>query len=147
MHTMLHIGYLLVCEEVIKEPDRTLLKPLASLSPLGLPGNYSFKVAFSLHNLNKDDFGKLNKINLIIEDQQGNTIINTGSLNLVSDLETVPNNARIELVEADITINNAEFQTSGIYTITLIVNDERKEVKIPVMEKNKLGDNNERNRN
>lgn len=133
---MLSIGYLIICEEVIPEKDQIIIrKPLAALTPLNIPGNFSFKVAFSLHNLDKKDFGEENKVRVIFKDPNGNNVIDTGELQMRTNPDGRPDNATVEIAEADLSINNVDLYHKGIYTLILCVNDESKELKVPVIER------------
>lgn len=130
---MLQIGYMIICEDVVVNRNQLLIKkPLPILTPLSLPGNFSFKVAFSLHNLNKEDFGKENNIQLVIKDDEGSIVFDTGELKLQTDANQKPKDSTVEIAEADIGINNVDLFKEGIYTLTLKVNNNSKDLKIPV---------------
>lgn len=134
---MLQIGYLIICEDVIKEQGQTIIqKPFPVLTPLNLPGNFSFKVAFSLHNLTEEHFGKENILKVMLKDSNGKDVVNTGDLNLQTNPNSKPDGSSVEIAEADISFNNVEFYTDGIYSLTLTVNENEQTLKIPVIKRN-----------
>jgi len=131
---MLKIGYLVICEDIIIENNQiSIRRPFSALTPLNLPGNFSFKVAFSLHNLTKENFGEENTLKIEIKDSNDKTVVDTGNLNLQTNPRNKPETSRVEIAEADMTFNNIELYSEGIYTLTLYVNEENKELKIPVI--------------
>lgn len=135
---MLQIGYMIICEDIVINRDQLLIKkPLPILAPLSLPGNFSFKVAFSLHNLNKEDFGKENNVQLVFKDDEGNIVFDTGELKLQTNINQKPQGSTVEIAEADIGINNVDLFKEGIYTLTLKVNNDSKDLKIPVKARKK----------
>lgn len=136
---MLQIGYVVICEDVIQDNNQSLIKrPLAALVPLSIPGNYSFKVAFSLHNTNKEDFGKNNTLRLFLSDPDDNIITDTGILNIQTN--NPPENSSVEIAEADVGMNNVEFYKEGIHTLHLNINDNEKTVKIPIIKRPNTGE-------
>jgi|SRR5690625_1760300 len=135
---MLQIGYVIICEDVIKDGNQTIIKkPLPIIAPLNLPGNFSFKVAFSLHNLNEDDFGKENTVRILFKDENGKKVFDTDKLKLRTDASNKPGDSMVEIAEADLGINNIDLFEEGIYTLILTVNNESAELKIPVRARGK----------
>lgn len=133
---MLRIGYIVICEDVIREPEQGRLhirNPMPALTPLSLPGNFSFKVAFSLHNIIESDRGKVNNLRIVFKDPNGKVIIDTQELKMIQDDDR--KHAIIEVAEVDLSMNNIELYETGLYTLILNVNGETKELEIPVLER------------
>lgn len=138
---MLQIGYLIICDEVIQDPNQLIIrKPLTALTPLNLPGNFSFRVAFSLYNFNEQDFGKDNKVRVTFKDPDDKIVLDTGELNMKTDPNNATANSSLEIAEADMGITNVDLFKKGIYTLTLTVNEDFKELKIPVLKRPTQGD-------
>ncbi|SDB89420.1 hypothetical protein SAMN05421734_102251 [Pelagirhabdus alkalitolerans] len=138
---MLKIGYLLICEDTYEKNGKIMIdKPLPNISPLSLPGNYSFKVAFSLHNFDVETFGSSNKIQITFKDPEGKIIMDTGEKEIRTDLGKQENDSNLEVAQGDLTMNNVELYIKGIYTLTLRINEESKDLQVPVIERPKQGD-------
>lgn len=143
---MIQIGYLILCEDVIQDHNSILLrKPHAQISPISIPGNYSFRVAFSLFNVDSEIFGKENTIRIAMKSPNDKIVFDSKEIKIQTDLSKKPDGARIEIVEADAALNNVEFFDEGVYTLTLLVNNSSKELKIPVFKRVIHGDEHGRN--
>lgn len=139
---MLQIGYLIVCEDVIQERDRVLIqKPLPIINPVSIPGNFSFKIAFSMfENLKEDDSPNDNKLNVRIIDSKGNEIFHSGELIIETNSNELNNDKRYRVAEADMNLNNLELHNEGVHTISLTLNNNTKTIDIPVISKQKQVD-------
>lgn len=133
---MLQIGYLIICEDVeANKKNLNIRNPLSAITPINLPGNYSFKVAFSLHNFNEESFGDENVIRITLVDPNERVLVDTGKLKIKTDEKERADKPSLEAAEADVTMNNVEFHTKGLHKLTLSVNSEEKELSIPVLRK------------
>lgn len=125
---MAKIGYLVVCQEVGEGPNRGLMisHPYPAITPLSIPGNYSFVVAFSLYDLKA---GTKYDLTVDIKDPNG-TIINHGNFNFTFDEGP---DGQTPYGEMNMSFPNFPFRIPGLYTIDVAVSpDAKKQIEIPV---------------
>ncbi len=130
---MAKIGYLLLCEDVIgNQNEMSIHKPYVALSPLSIPGNYSFTIAFSLFDLKENSKYEL-KITMVTP--SGTVVLND---NFEFEF-TVPEGVtrKVPYGQMNIGFPNFPLREKGIYELTLMINDESsKTLEVPVIESN-----------
>jgi len=139
---MLQIGYLIICEDVIREKNHSIIqKPLPVINPINIPGNFTFKVAFSMfEDIDNPMADQKQTLNVIITDPKNNEIFNSGQLFIEANYNQDSEDKRIRVAEADMGITNLELKHKGIHTITLTLNDNTKTLDFPVILKEELDD-------
>ncbi|MCY8499879.1 hypothetical protein P8917_08920 [Bacillus atrophaeus] len=129
---MWEIGYLILCEDIFNNgDDRVYKNPLSGLQPVNIPGNFSFKVAFSIFNRTLDNRNEKNTLRMLFKDPEDNILNDTGEINFQFEGE-VPEDATFEVGEAGIGMNNVVLPVEGIYTLEVRINDNKKTLKVPV---------------
>src|SRR5699024_7573851 len=113
---MLQIGYLIICEDITKEQNHVLIqRPLSIIEPINIPGNFSFKIAFSMFENLKDITTKNeNILTITFTDPKGNELLNMAPLTIESNPDEHPEDKRMRVGEADVSVNNLELYNEGI---------------------------------
>ncbi|WP_078392066.1 hypothetical protein [Shouchella patagoniensis] len=136
---MWEIGYLIVCEDVGKTSNGELMmKPIGVMSPINIPGNYSFYIAFSLFNKDINKSKEDGVLRFIVKDPNNGVVEDSGDLNFNPiPLNESSDEHELATGEADIRLNNVELNIEGVYEVELIIDGNSKRVKFPVKVKNK----------
>lgn len=129
---MAKIGYFVVCEAVFGSGNEMIIKnPYEAITPLSIPGNYSFAMAFSLLNLTKN---RKYILNFKIVDPNGKEISNHKI-----DFDFMPPEEIEDSISSGsmtVNFNNVEFYVQGPHKFIISVNDDStKEIEIMVFPK------------
>lgn len=122
------VGYLLVCQEAMEGPDKKLMirNPFPAITPLNVPGNYTFTLAFALYDLKSDTQYDLA---MIIKDPSGEEILRN---NFNFSFNEDPDN-KVPYGEMNVTFPNFPFKVPGLYTVEVgIEGNEFKQLEVPV---------------
>lgn len=122
------VGYLLVCQEATAGPDGVLIirQPFPAITPLSIPGNYTFSLAFALYDLKTDTQYDLA---MIVKDPSGKEIIKN---NFNFSFSEDPSN-KVPYGEMNVTFPNFPFMVPGLYSVEVgVVGDVFKKLELPV---------------
>ncbi|MCJ8223363.1 MULTISPECIES: DUF6941 family protein [Bacillus] len=133
---MFKIGYVVICENVYNDGNQFIIKnPYSIISPVNIPGNFSFNLAFSMMKiLETERSEEVAQLQIIMKDPDNEVCINTGVLKA----SPTPRNEReaehkILIGDASINFSNIVFKKEGFYTLEIIVDGEKqKSIEIPV---------------
>ncbi|MFR7390328.1 MAG: hypothetical protein ACLUTU_16205 [Blautia faecis] len=85
----LHIVIQYETEMTPQGPQQQIVKPLQALTPIAIPGNFSFAIACSIAGF---DTSKENSVKIMFLDPSNNVLYDTGDVNF--QLPTEPNQAK-----------------------------------------------------
>ncbi|WP_017726786.1 DUF6941 family protein [Halalkalibacterium ligniniphilum] len=128
---MWKIGYLILCEEIITTSDQKSIIPLVGLNPISIPGNFSFRIAFSLFSTDKNP-SRHNIIRVVLKDPSGKTVKDTNEIKFEIPEPEITNGRAVKAGEADLGFNNIVLPVEGTYQVVVTVNGETKTLEVPV---------------
>ncbi len=100
------------------KPTPVISRPLKSITPYRIPGNFSFSLYCSIEGLDAD---KKHWLRIEVKDTKNKTILSTSN----AEVPTVPDAAEIPMVEFSVDFRNVVFLEPGNVTATVYVDDEK----------------------
>ena len=114
-------------------PQQQIVKPLQALTPIAIPGNFSFAIACSIAGF---DTSKENSVKIMFLDPSNNVLYDTGDVNFQLPTEQIKPSG-IASMQFNIDIRNLVFREAGLHSTKVIFNNiELGEYKIQVIEVN-----------
>lgn len=111
-------------------PQQQIIKPLQVLTPVAIPGNFSFAIACSITGF---DTSKENTVKIIFLDPHSKVLYDTGEVKFQLPPEQIKENG-IASMQFNIDIRNLVFSETGLYSTKVIFNTkELGEYKIQVI--------------
>ena len=111
-------------------PQQQIVKPLQVLTPIAIPGNFSFAIACSIAGF---DTSKENSVKIMFLDPSNNVLYDTGDVNFQLPTEQIKPSG-IASMQFNIDIRNLVFREAGLYSTKVIFNNiELGEYKIQVI--------------
>ena len=111
-------------------PQQQIVKPLQALTPIAIPGNFSFAIACSITGF---DASKENAVQIIFLNSNNNILYDTGEVKFQLPPEQVKENG-IASIQFNIDIRNLIFREAVLYSTKVMLNNkELGEYKIQVI--------------
>ncbi|CVI73790.1 hypothetical protein BN3660_03356 [Eubacteriaceae bacterium CHKCI004] len=111
-------------------PQQQIIRPLQSLTPIAIPGNFSFAIACSITGFNAS---KENEVQIIFSDSNNNVLYDTGKVKFQLPPEQIKENESAS-IQFNIDIRNLIFRAIGLYSTKVMLNNkELGEYKIQVI--------------
>lgn len=111
-------------------PQQQIIRPLQSLTPIAIPGNFSFAIACSITGFNAS---KENEVQIIFSDPNNNVLYDTGKVKFQLPPEQIKENESAS-IQFNIDIRNLIFRAIGLYSTKVMLNNkELGEYKIQVI--------------
>lgn len=111
-------------------PQQQIIRPLQSLTPIAIPGNFSFAIACSITGFNAS---KENEVQIIFSDPNNNVLYDTGKVKFQLPPEQIKENESAS-IQFNIDIRNLIFRAVGLYSTKVMLNNkELGEYKIQVI--------------
>lgn len=110
--------------------QQKIVKPLQALTPIAIPGNYSFAIACSIVGF---DTSKKNSVKITFLSPSNSVLYDTGDVNFQLSAEQIKSSG-IASMQFNIDIRNLVFREVGLYSTKVYFNDnELGEYKIQVI--------------
>ena len=111
-------------------PQQQIIRPLQSLTPIAIPGNFSFAIACSITGFNAS---KENEVQIIFSDPNNNVLYDTGKVKFQLPPEQIKENESAS-IQFNIDTRNLIFRAIGLYSTKVMLNNkELGEYKIQVI--------------
>lgn len=132
---MAYISSFTYCDSI--QPEMTpqgikpqIIRPLQMLTPVALPSNYSFAIAFSIIDF---DITKENNIRILFISPTNKIINDTNNIKFkIPEKNILPNQPNI--MQFNLEMRNVIFREKGMYSTQIFVNEEKiGEYKIAVV--------------
>lgn len=138
---MTHINYFIACQEVLaNEKDQIIRNPYMLLTPLSIPGNFSFTLAIGVFDL-KPAVNYLFQVNLTNPEGNITEVLKAPFISPEDfELQAINNNNGMGLGDFNLDMENFEFYKTGVHIFTLNLYSagelvDSKEVSIIVVQK------------
>lgn len=138
---MIYISSFSYCDSIQTEmtpqgPRYQIVNPLQVLSPIAIPGNYSFAIACNVAGF---DATKENIIRLQFSSPQGKVLSDTGDIKVRLPLETIKD-TKLGVMQFNLDLRNIVLDEIGVYVTKVSVNNEIiGEYKIQVLQGERHG--------
>lgn len=100
-------------------PQYQIVKPLQALTPIAIPGNFSFAIVCSIAGF---DTSKENSVKIMFLDPDNNILYDTGDVNFQLPAEQVKASG-IAGMQFNIDVRNLVFREAGLYSTKVIFNN------------------------
>ncbi|MGE1234077.1 DUF6941 family protein [Bacillus altitudinis] len=135
---MYNIGYAVICESAFNNGKQIIIKnPYSVISPVNIPGNFSFDLAFSIIKDSEPSDGVEDaQLKFRLEDPEGRVVVNSETLTI-----KVVNEENKNFLYGDANFNfaNVEFFKEGNFNLKIVLDGVvQKEVEIPVIRRDRL---------
>lgn len=122
---MAYITSFVYCEniqnEMTKNGSRTqIVNPLQVLSPISLPGNYSFAISCSIAGFNPQEEIK---VRIVFTAPDGSTVDDTGDIEFKAP-SIMDSSRKFKGLQLNLDFRNVVFQCAGIYSTKIQIDGE-----------------------